>query len=138
MFILAVPFSCPRGLSAWQCFLRYGLHFSSVPLSPSVTVLDLFSYTCGDEAASGILSFSGRLFFGIPDILRSMKESHEVFSNELGNTIDLKVFEKEIHGIPGVLISLAGPSSVSENHVTRHEAEMIHKHLSVVLNNELI
>lgn len=67
-----------------------------------------------------------------------MKESHEVFVNELGNTIDIRVSEKEMDGIPGVVISMAGPSSVSENHVTRHEAEMLHKHLSVVLNNELI
>lgn len=67
-----------------------------------------------------------------------MKESHEVLTNELGNTIDVRVSEKEIDGVPGILIHMAGPTSAMEDHITCHEAEILHKHLSAVLNNELI
>lgn len=67
-----------------------------------------------------------------------MKESHEVLTNELGNRIDIRVTEQEIDGVPGIVIDMAGPTSAIENHMTRHEAEILHKHLSAVLNNELI
>lgn len=63
-----------------------------------------------------------------------------VFTNELGNTITLSVVEKPIDGVqfstkrhmkhlPGVLISMEGPTSLSENHITRMEAEVLFEQL---------
>jgi hypothetical protein len=57
----------------------------------------------------------------------------ETFVNELGNTIMVEVTEKEIEGVDGVLIHIEGPTSETDNHVTRMEAEKIFDHLKAVL-----
>jgi regulator of replication initiation timing len=47
------------------------------------------------------------------------------FTNELGNTIRIKITEEPISGIDGVLIKIEGPTSLTENHLTRMEAEKL-------------
>ncbi|KKU22507.1 MAG: hypothetical protein UX31_C0001G0025 [Candidatus Nomurabacteria bacterium GW2011_GWA1_46_11] len=47
------------------------------------------------------------------------------FKNELGNNIQVKVTSKEIDGTPGVMIYISGPTSLSENQITKMEAEVI-------------
>jgi hypothetical protein len=72
------------------------------------------------------------------------KPKKEVFVNELGNKITLQVTSKPIDGVqastkkpivgtPGILIVLEGPTSVSENHITRKEAEKLYEQLGRVL-----
>lgn len=82
---------------------------------------------------------------GLRWALESQKESREVkFTNELHNPIRLKVQLKPISGVradtqeamknmPGVLIELEGPTSLSENHITRMEAEKLYSELGRVL-----
>jgi hypothetical protein len=65
-----------------------------------------------------------------------MHENTRNFVNELGNPITVTVSEKEIDGIPGVLMSIAGPSSNTENHVTRLEANVIREQLSLLLGDK--
>lgn len=55
-------------------------------------------------------------------------------TNELGNTIDVEVAEAPpVGGVPMVLITLSGPDSLSENLVTRAEAEALFSLLGRVL-----
>lgn len=61
------------------------------------------------------------------------ESQNHVFTNELGNEIEVSVTEKEIDGVDGVLIFIAGPTSDTENHVTRMEAEIIYRELGKVL-----
>ena len=58
------------------------------------------------------------------------------FTNELGNTIELKVSEKNIEGAPGIVIFIAGPTSDIEIHITRKEAEVLSKELANVLTGK--
>ncbi len=57
------------------------------------------------------------------------------FTNELGNSIQVEVSEKDIDGVPGVLIIMEGPTSTAENHITRKEAEVLHEELGILLKN---
>ncbi|MEK7510778.1 MAG: hypothetical protein AAB582_00890 [Patescibacteria group bacterium] len=43
------------------------------------------------------------------------------FRNERGNDVYLRVNEEPIHGVPGILLYVAGPDSDTEMHVTRQE-----------------
>jgi hypothetical protein len=64
-----------------------------------------------------------------------MEKPAEEFVNELGNAIAVSVVEKDIDGVGGVLISISGPTSTTENHVTRMEAEIIYRELGKVLED---
>ncbi len=57
------------------------------------------------------------------------------FINELGNEITVNVSEKPINDVGGVLIYMEGPTSVTENHITRAEAEILLEELKEVLDN---
>jgi uncharacterized phage protein gp47/JayE len=63
-----------------------------------------------------------------------MSKVHEVFFNELNNEITLSTEKKQISGVPGVMIYIAGPTSDTTNHITMVEAEKLHAQLSKVLN----
>ncbi|MDB5195298.1 MAG: hypothetical protein JWO84_482 [Parcubacteria group bacterium] len=43
------------------------------------------------------------------------------FTNEKGNDIYIRANEEPIHGVPGILLYIAGPDSDTEMHVTRQE-----------------
>ena len=58
----------------------------------------------------------------------------KTFSNELGNQITIDVSEKEISGVGGVSLSLVGPTSDTEIHITRLEAEVLLEQLSILLH----
>jgi len=60
--------------------------------------------------------------------------SQKNFINELGNAITVEVSAKEIDGVPGVLIYIEGPTSLTENHITRKEAEVIYEALGTLLH----
>ena len=62
-----------------------------------------------------------------------MQTYEKKFTNERGNEIVVRVTEKETHGVPGVVIFIAGPISDTENHVTLLEAEVIHEELGRVI-----
>ncbi len=62
-----------------------------------------------------------------------MGMAKELFTNELGNSIEVEVSKKEIEGVDGVLIYISGPTSLTENHVTRKEAEVIYEQLGEIL-----
>lgn len=47
------------------------------------------------------------------------------FTNELGNEITVKVTKKGIDGVEGIFISIEGPTSLSENHITKKEAVVL-------------
>ena len=55
------------------------------------------------------------------------------FPNELGNQITVQVAEKVINGVDGVSISIVGPTSDTEVHITRLEAKVLLEQLSTVL-----
>lgn len=55
------------------------------------------------------------------------------FINELGNEIIISVSSKEIEGVEGVLLSIEGPTSISENHITKKEAENLYQCLGGIL-----
>lgn len=57
------------------------------------------------------------------------------FENELGHTISLHVDPKEIGDVLGILISISGPTSLAENHITLAEAQVMHELLGAVLDN---
>lgn len=57
------------------------------------------------------------------------------FINELGNQVSVSVIEKPIKGVDGVLVSIEGPTSHTENHITKEEAKVILEELSKVLNS---
>lgn len=67
------------------------------------------------------------------------------FVNELGNRIRLAVSVRPIDGVrsttkeavkgaPGIFIELEGPTSLSENHITRMEAEKLYEELGKALH----
>ncbi len=60
--------------------------------------------------------------------------SKKTFTNELGNTITVQVFEKEIEGVPGILLAIAGPTSDTEIHITRLESRVVYEELGRVLS----
>lgn len=47
------------------------------------------------------------------------------FINELGNQIHIEITKKEINGAEGVLVSIIGPTSEVENHITVSEAKVL-------------
>lgn len=55
------------------------------------------------------------------------------FVNELGNAITVSAEALPVDGVPGVRFTIEGPSSVSENFVTRAEAQALHEALGRVL-----
>lgn len=57
----------------------------------------------------------------------------ETFINELGNTITVDVTSLPIDGVDGINIHIEGPTSETDNHVTRLEAEKILSHLTDAL-----
>lgn len=59
----------------------------------------------------------------------------KIFANELGNTIHLQVVEKQLEGVAGIYIYIAGPTSATELHITRREAEVLHRELSLTLGS---
>jgi hypothetical protein len=56
------------------------------------------------------------------------------FQNEIGNSIELEVVEKEISEVPGILISLSGPTSDTDLHITREEAKVLIEELERVID----
>lgn len=61
--------------------------------------------------------------------------SQKTFVNELGNEIKLSVSEKEVDNVSGVLVSIAGPSSDTEVHITKEEAKVLLRELQEVLES---
>ncbi len=59
------------------------------------------------------------------------------FINELGSEIDVEVSKKDINDIEGVLISISGPTSDTEVHVTRQEALVIYDRLGLVVHEDM-
>lgn len=59
------------------------------------------------------------------------------FTNERGNAIELVTArgEAEEDGTDYVDICLKGPTSVSSNTITLLEAQRLHRHLSILLQN---
>lgn len=55
------------------------------------------------------------------------------FTNELGNEITITISEETIDRVEGVLIQIEGPTSTSENHITRLEAEMLKNELDAFM-----
>lgn len=60
----------------------------------------------------------------------------ETFINELGNTITVDVTTLPIDGVDGINIHIEGPTSETDNHVTRMEAETIFRHLAAELDRD--
>ena len=61
------------------------------------------------------------------------KNMLQEFENELGNHIKVEVTSQEVGGVSGVLISMTGPASQTENFITRKEAEVLHQLLEDTL-----
>jgi len=59
----------------------------------------------------------------------------QTFTNELGNQIELSVVEKEINGVDGVFISIAGPISNTELHITKEETRKLKEELETALGD---
>ena len=55
--------------------------------------------------------------------------------NEIGNSVTVHVSEKDISGVRGVLLSIIGPSSETDIHVTRLEAEAMRDQLILLLKD---
>lgn len=55
------------------------------------------------------------------------------FRNEKGNDIYVRASEEPVHGVPGILLYIAGPDSDSEMHVTREEGLELFKLLTKLL-----
>lgn len=47
------------------------------------------------------------------------------FINELGNQIPIEATEKVINGVDGIFITIEGPNSKTEMHITRREAGVL-------------
>lgn len=47
------------------------------------------------------------------------------FTNELGNEISISIEKKDIEGIDGLYIAIAGPTSETTLHVTLKEAQIL-------------
>ena len=56
------------------------------------------------------------------------------FQNELKNAVTVQVQDQVINGVDGVLISIEGPSSKMDMHVTRFEAKIILEQLKSFLD----
>lgn len=54
-----------------------------------------------------------------------MNDSVQTFKNELGNAITVRVIDQVINGIDGVMLSIEGPTSKTDVHITRQEAKVI-------------
>ena len=63
-------------------------------------------------------------------------ESSKTFHNELNNKITVKITEKDIDGVAGVIIYISGPTSETENHITRMEAKEIYVQLKDLFDKE--
>ena len=61
-------------------------------------------------------------------------DSSRNFKNELGNQISIQVIEQVINGVDGVLVSIKGPSSQTEMHITRLEAKILLEQLQAVFD----
>jgi hypothetical protein len=59
----------------------------------------------------------------------------KIFSNELGNTITVQVQEQVINGIDGVFITIEGPTSKTDLHITRAEAKVLFEQLRLTLGD---
>lgn len=57
----------------------------------------------------------------------------EKFVNEFGNNITVRISERDIRGVKGVMIFIAGPTSDTENQITLMEAEIIYKQLGLLI-----
>ena len=57
----------------------------------------------------------------------------KTFTNELGNQVTVDVAEKVINGVDGILIRMEGPTSRTENEITRMEAKVLFDQLKEVL-----
>lgn len=55
------------------------------------------------------------------------------FRNELGHDIDIQVEKRELAGVDGILISIAGPDSDTDVHITKVEAQVLYETLASVL-----
>ncbi len=62
-----------------------------------------------------------------------MEISATEFTNEVGNVIHVKASRKEISGVDGINIHIAGPDSDTDVHVTCMEAEVIYEQLGIAL-----
>ncbi len=65
-----------------------------------------------------------------------MNAHRRKFRNEIGNEIEIRVSEKDIDRVRGVLLWIAGPNSDTEMHITRLEAEVLHEELGKALKGE--
>lgn len=63
-----------------------------------------------------------------------MNSNAKHFKNELGNSIEIEVSEKDISGVAGVLISITGPASTTDIHITKAEAEALQEELGKALH----
>jgi ribosome maturation factor RimP len=64
-----------------------------------------------------------------------MKEVSKHFENEIGNQIEIKVAEETIEDVAGILVTITGPDSTIDMHVTRLEAEILFEQLNQVLTH---
>jgi hypothetical protein len=62
-----------------------------------------------------------------------MQKYEKKFINELGNQITVQVEESSISGVNGVTISIIGPTSEVENHITLVEARVVHEQLGLLI-----
>ena len=76
-----------------------------------------------------------RPIFALESRHETSRPNEVTFHNELKNEIKVAVYEEPIDGVKGVMIFIQGPTSDTENHITRMEAEEIYKQLGKVLGN---
>ncbi|MDB5224974.1 MAG: hypothetical protein JWO43_596 [Candidatus Adlerbacteria bacterium] len=57
------------------------------------------------------------------------------FTNELGHDITVEMEAKKIEGVEGILLTVTGPESEVEVHITRAEADVISEELVKFLEN---
>lgn len=55
------------------------------------------------------------------------------FRNEKGSDIYVRASEEPLHGVPGILLYIAGPDSETEMHVTKQEGVELLAVLSKIL-----
>jgi hypothetical protein len=60
-------------------------------------------------------------------------EQYKEFINELNNSIKIKTAKTEVAGVPGVSISIIGPTSETEVLITRAEAGVLEEQLRKIL-----
>lgn len=61
-------------------------------------------------------------------------DSSRTFKNELGNSITIQINELVTNGVDGVLISIEGPSSRIDAHITRFEAKVLLEQLQTLFD----